>query len=29
VLVQVVTGTTRKGRFSERVADWVIGRLAE
>jgi NAD(P)H-dependent FMN reductase len=29
VLVQVITGTTREGRFSERVADWVMGRLAE
>jgi NAD(P)H-dependent FMN reductase len=28
MLVQVVTGTTRRGRFSERVADWVVGRLA-
>jgi NAD(P)H-dependent FMN reductase len=28
MLIQVVTGTTRPGRFSERVADWVVGRLA-
>src|SRR6202453_1090153 len=27
VLVQVITGTTREGRFSERVAAWVVGRL--
>jgi NAD(P)H-dependent FMN reductase len=29
VLLQVITGTTREGRFSERVADWVMGRLGE
>ncbi len=29
MLVQVITGTTREGRFSERVAAWVVGRLAE
>jgi len=29
VLVQVITGTTREGRFSERVAAWVTGRLAQ
>jgi NAD(P)H-dependent FMN reductase len=28
VLVQVITGTTREGRFSERVAAWVAERLA-
>jgi NAD(P)H-dependent FMN reductase len=28
VLIQVITGTTRQGRFSERVASWVNGRLA-
>jgi NAD(P)H-dependent FMN reductase len=28
VLLQVITGTTREGRFSERVAAWVMGRLA-
>ena len=28
MLVQVITGTTREGRFSERVADWVVDRLA-
>ena len=27
--LQVITGTTRQGRFSERVAAWVTGRLAE
>jgi NAD(P)H-dependent FMN reductase len=29
VPLQVITGTTRQGRFSERVAAWVTGRLAE
>jgi NAD(P)H-dependent FMN reductase len=29
VLVQVVTGTTRQGRFSELVAAWVMTRLSE
>jgi NAD(P)H-dependent FMN reductase len=29
VLVQVITGTTREGRFSERVAAWVMGRLEQ
>ncbi len=28
MLLQVITGTTRKGRFSERVAAWVMDRLA-
>jgi NAD(P)H-dependent FMN reductase len=28
VLVQVITGTTREGRFSERVAQWVVEHLA-
>jgi NAD(P)H-dependent FMN reductase len=27
VLLQVITGTTREGRFSEGVAAWVMGRL--
>jgi len=27
--IQVITGTTRQGRFSELVADWVVKRLAE
>ena len=27
MLLQVITGTTREGRFSERVAAWVVGRL--
>ena len=27
--LQVITGTTRQGRFSERVSAWVSGRLAE
>ncbi|MFZ0248692.1 MAG: NADPH-dependent FMN reductase [Acidimicrobiales bacterium] len=27
MLLQVITGTTREGRFSERVAAWVMGRL--
>jgi NAD(P)H-dependent FMN reductase len=27
--VAVITGTTREGRFSERVAKWVIGHLAQ
>jgi NAD(P)H-dependent FMN reductase len=27
VLLQVITGTTREGRFSERVAAWVLHRL--
>jgi NAD(P)H-dependent FMN reductase len=27
VLLQVITGTTRQGRFSERVAAWVVDRL--
>jgi NAD(P)H-dependent FMN reductase len=27
MLVQVITGTTREGRFSERVARWVLGHL--
>jgi NAD(P)H-dependent FMN reductase len=26
--ILVITGTTREGRFSERVATWVTGRLA-
>ena len=29
MLVQVITGTTREGRFSERVAAWVVGRLQQ
>jgi NAD(P)H-dependent FMN reductase len=29
VLLQVISGTTREGRFSERVAAWVIGRLQQ
>ena len=29
MLVQVITGTTREGRFSERVAAWVVGRLEQ
>jgi NAD(P)H-dependent FMN reductase len=29
VLVQVINGTTREGRFSERVAAWVVGRLQQ
>lgn len=29
MLVQVITGTTRVGRFSERVAAWVVGRLEQ
>jgi NAD(P)H-dependent FMN reductase len=29
VLLQVITGTTREGRFSERVAAWVMGRLVQ
>jgi len=28
MLVEVITGTTREGRFSERVAAWVLERLA-
>src|ERR1700759_1170946 len=28
MLLQVITGTTREGRFSERVARWVIEHLA-
>ena len=27
MLIQVITGTTRAGRFSERVADWVVDYL--
>ena len=27
MLLQVINGTTREGRFSERVASWVMGRL--
>ena len=27
MLLQVITGTTREGRFSERVAAWVMDRL--
>jgi NAD(P)H-dependent FMN reductase len=27
-LIQVITGTTRPGRFSDRVKDWVLGYLA-
>jgi NAD(P)H-dependent FMN reductase len=29
VLLQVITGTTREGRFSERVSAWVMARLAQ
>jgi NAD(P)H-dependent FMN reductase len=29
VLLQVITGTTREGRFSERVAAWVVAGLAQ
>jgi NAD(P)H-dependent FMN reductase len=29
MLIQVITGTTREGRFSERVADWVLQHLRE
>ncbi len=29
MLLQVITGTTREGRFSERVAAWVVGRLGQ
>ena len=29
MLLQVITGTTREGRFSERVAAWVMGRLQQ
>jgi NAD(P)H-dependent FMN reductase len=29
VLLQVITGTTRQGRFSERVAAWAVGRLQD
>src|SRR4051794_968318 len=29
MLVQVITGTTREGRFSERVSAWVGDRLAQ
>ena len=29
MLLQVITGTTRQGRFSERVAAWALGRLHE
>jgi NAD(P)H-dependent FMN reductase len=29
VLLQVITGTTREGRFSERVAAWVMDRLEQ
>jgi NAD(P)H-dependent FMN reductase len=28
MLIQIVTGTTREGRFSEGVAQWVLGHLA-
>ena len=28
MLVDVITGTTREGRFSERVANWVVHRLS-
>ena len=28
MLIQVITGTTREGRFSERVAAWVVGELS-
>jgi NAD(P)H-dependent FMN reductase len=28
MLIEVITGTTREGRFSERVARWVIDRLS-
>jgi NAD(P)H-dependent FMN reductase len=27
MLVEIITGTTRQGRFSEKVADWVMDRL--
>lgn len=27
MLVQIITGTTREGRFSEKVADWITGEL--
>jgi NAD(P)H-dependent FMN reductase len=27
MLIQVITGTTRENRFSEKVADWVLGEL--
>jgi NAD(P)H-dependent FMN reductase len=29
VLLEVITGTTRQGRFSERVAAWAVGRLRD
>ena len=29
MLLQVITGTTREGRFSERVAPWVMDRLGQ
>ncbi|HEX4433355.1 MAG TPA: NAD(P)H-dependent oxidoreductase [Acidimicrobiales bacterium] len=29
MLLQVITGTTREGRFSERVSAWVMARLAQ
>lgn len=29
MLLQVINGTTREGRFSERVAAWVMGRLQQ
>ena len=29
MLLQVITGTTRQGRFSERVAAWVLDRLQD
>ena len=29
MLLQVINGTTREGRFSERVAAWVMGRLEQ
>ena len=29
MLLQVINGTTREGRFSERVASWVMGRLEQ
>jgi NAD(P)H-dependent FMN reductase len=29
MLIEVITGTTREGRFSERVARWVMDRLTE
>ena len=28
MLIQVISSTTREGRFSERVATWVAGQLA-